>query len=118
MKSYCGNANAPVTGASHPVHAGSMKRRFFTWGLVAAFLLAAAAQAGGIRSAAVVPPRPSVAEVLGETQQSRFADIRFKQDGLPLVILAESRHFRVAAGVSPRRLAGLYFVKKTAPSSP
>jgi hypothetical protein len=118
MKSYRRNAKAPVIGASHPMHAGTMKKLFFTCWLAPALLLATAAQAGGMRSAAVVPPRPSVAEVLEETQQARFADIRFKQDGLPLVILAESRHFRVAAGVSPRRLAGIYFVRKATPASP
>lgn len=36
----------------------------------------------------------------------------FKREGLPFAVLAESRSFRVAAGISPRKVAGIYFVRK------
>jgi hypothetical protein len=91
--------------------------------LASALLLAAGAgmahavepatQVEAARSASL--PRAPGAEESGrkpEDLETQRPLANFKREGLPFAVLAESRNFRVAAGISPRKVAGIYFVRK------
>lgn len=66
-----------------------------------------------------VRPSPRIADQMRENPPEFSDDIyvverarAFKKEGLPITTLWEDSGFRLALGISPRRYAGLFVVKK------